>query len=328
MGEFNTAKPIIHSFKKDYFILLTYFSPRAEDYLTKQRDYYDLLHPLSLDLPPLVRRFERIANPKALIILERELWFFLIKFTKTKKALINAYAKGGLMERLLSKEFDLIIARTEEDAIRFKSYGAKRAVSCGNLKFALDVGNRELSVKTQGRFIVAGSTHRGEEELLLRVFLRLKKDLKDLKLILAPRHMNRIRQVKQLLQGLNYSLRSQEKEDWDILLVDTLGELFYLYRLGEVCFVGGTFVKLGGHNLLEPAYWGKPVIFGPYTHKVRDMEEFLSSKGAGFRVRNEEELYTVLKKLLRERVDTPLDLKTYSESVKDCYIRMLKEFLL
>ncbi len=328
VGEFNTARPIIRAFRKDYSILLTYFSPRAEDYLRRQENYYDLLHPLPLDLPPLVKSFERTVNPKALIILERELWYSLIKFTKTKKALINAYSKGGFMERCLSKELDLIITRTKEDAHRFASYGAKRVVPCANLKFVLDAQEREVHPKTQGRFIVAGSTHRGEEELLLEVFLRLKGQFKDLRLVLAPRHMDRIGELEHLLIGLNYSLRSQEKPDWDILLVDTLGELFYLYKLGEVCFVGGTFAKVGGHNLLEPAYWGKPVVFGPYTHKVRDMEEFLLRSGAGFKVKDIEELYAVLKGLLTKGFDAPLDLRAYSDSVKDCYLRVLKEFLL
>ena len=326
MGEFNTAKPLLKELKKDFAILLTYFSPRAKDYLRKQRSYYDLLHVLPLDLPPLVKRFEKIVEPVALIVLEREFWPSLLSFTSTKKALVNTYAKESLLERLMSKRFSLIITRTQEDAKRFKSYGAKRVLPCGNLKFVMDVSQKDISLKSEGRFFVAGSTHRGEEDLVIRVFLRLKKDIRDLKLILAPRHMHRVEEIKRLLTGLNYSLRSQEVPGWDILLVDTLGELFHLYSVGDVCFVGGTFVNVGGHNLLEPAYWKKPVLFGPYTYKVRDMEEFLMQRGIGFKVWSEEEFYHVSKKLLKEGFYTDFNLSTYSQAVRKCYLDALRGF--
>ncbi len=327
VGEFNTAKELILEFKKDYFVVLTYFSPRAKAFLEKQKNYYNLLHPLPLDIPMLVKRFEKSINPKALIILEREFWPSLIKSTKVKKALINAYSKGGIFEKIISKEIDLVITRTQTDAEKFTSYGVRKVLSCGNLKFVISAQEKSVNVKSKGDFIVAGSTHEGEEELILKVFLRLKKNYENLRLILAPRHISRVPHIENLLRGLNYTLRSKESENWDILLVDTLGELFYLYSFAKVCIVGGTFVNIGGHNLLEPVYWKKPVIFGPYTQKVRDVEEFLIEQGIGFKVNNEAELYHLIKRFLEYSPDVSFDLKEYSKKIKDCYLEALKKFI-
>ena len=122
VGEFNTFLPLLKELRKDYSIALTYFSPRAEDFLRSRSQYWELLHPLPLDLPFSLRRFERQLSPKALIVVERELWPCLVGCTRTKKILVNAYAKGRGIERLLARRFDLILTRGREDELRFKSY--------------------------------------------------------------------------------------------------------------------------------------------------------------------------------------------------------------
>jgi 3-deoxy-D-manno-octulosonic-acid transferase len=178
-----------------------------------------------------------------------------------------------------------------------------------------------LEVSGNEKIILAGSTHEGEEELLLRVYGELIGEM-PLRLILAPRHISRAERLRELSQSLGFrtALRSQGVKDWDVLIVDTLGELKSLYRYCDVAVVGGTFVPVGGHNLLEPLLWRKPVVFGKYTHKVRDLEKFLISKACGFRAEGEEELRDILRKLIKSPPEA-VDIESTSRRIKECYLK-------
>ena len=330
VGEFNTATPLLKRLYKDHHITLTYFSPRAKRYLQSQEDkgYFHELYRLPLDFPPFVKSFEERIRPSAILIMERELWPFLLLSTKAPKVWLNAYTKGGLLERLLSKRFSLILAREERDAEKFRSYGISEVFACGNLKFVLEEPPPvEIKLETS-KLLVAGSTHPGEEEVIKRVYERLVKELKEVKLLIAPRHISRATEVLRLFQNLGASLRSKEEEGWNVLVLDTLGELFSLYRYAKVSFVGGTLVPVGGHNLLEPAYFGKPVLYGPYTHKVGELRAFLEKIGLGFCVRDEEELYkTALELLGEEDTKKHTTLKEHAQKVLECYMFHLNSFL-
>ncbi len=323
VGEFNTFLPLLKELRRNFFIALTYFSPRAESFLKGKKGLFDFLHPLPMDIPFSVRRFESALKPKALILVEREFWFNLLKATRTKKILVNAYAKGGKLERLLIREFSLILTRTEEDVRRFMEEGARRVVHCGNMKFILEKPKADvpLNIAGDGKVILAGSTHEGEEELILKAFIRLRDRVKA-RLILAPRHVARAPEVLRLAEayGLRASLKSGAGKEWDVLVVDTLGELRALYKHCDLAIVGGTFVPVGGHNLLEPLLWGKPVLFGGYTHKVKDLEAFLLATNSGFRVDDPEELTTLLENLIKSPPKA-VDIKELSERIKSCYLR-------
>jgi len=324
VGEFNTVKPLIRRLRERFSIVLTYFSPRAEDYLRRAEGVYDVLFPLPLDLPPLVRRFEESVKPAALLIMERELWFSLIRFTRCRKILLNAYAKKGVMERLLARHYSLIIARTERDQRAFVEQGARKVVVCGNLKLVReeDVIRPAEIPRRQGKIMIAGSTHEGEEELILRIFGKLRRKY-PLRLIIAPRHISRAERVKELADSFGFSsvLRSRGGAEWDVLVLDTLGELRSFYLLGDVAFVGGTFTRVGGHNLLEPAFAGKPVIFGPHTHKVRDLESLVVEKGFGFRANSEEEFLSIADRLLSGGFSPGEDLRELSRRTEECYLK-------
>ena len=323
VGEFNTALPIIRELKKEHKILLTYSSPRARSYLEKFPEEYDALYPLPADLPFLIKSFEERIKPKTLIILERELWFSLIKFTKTKKILINAYAKGTFLEKLLSKEFRLIIARTREDAEIFERFGARNVKVCGNLKLVYEHTPRKLDI-AEGSYIVAGSTHEGEEEIILKTFKEL--NLKGYKLIIVPRHIERAKKIKELSEKLGFktALYSEGAENWKVLIVDKLGLLRDLYTYAKVAIVGGTFVPIGGHNLLEPAYYNVPVVFGRYTQKVKDLKEILSNLGLGFQANTAEDLKNLLKFLISEFEKPSVNLKELGKKIKKCYLEAIK----
>ncbi len=324
VGEFNTALPIIRELKKEHRILITYSSPRAREYLESFTKEFDALYPLPADLPFLIGSFEERIKPKAIIILERELWPFLIKSTKSKKILINAYAKGNLLEKLLIKEFSLIITRTKEDAEIFRRFGAKKVKTCGNLKLIYEHTPGTLNLP-KGNYIVAGSTHEGEEEIILRAFKEL--NLKDIKLIIAPRHVERSRKVKELSEsfGFKTSFYSENRDAWEVLVVDRLGLLRDLYAYAKVAVVGGTFVPVGGHNLLEPVYYKVPVVFGRYTDKVEDLKEILLNLGLGFQVNTLEELKECLKFLISESYIPTVSLKETGKKIKKCYVESIRQ---
>jgi len=178
--------------------------------------------------------------------------------------------------------------------------------------------------------VIAGSTHEPEEKIILSVFKRLKKDFPELVLVLAPRHLERLDDIKKLIEGsgFEYSLRSQTKKiENDVYLVDTLGELAGLYRYADVVFVGGTIADVGGHNILEPALENKPVIIGKNYYKIKELYNMLKDYNIVFSVEDEEELYYRIKGILSEGFKVNVDFKSLQEEIRKCYINNINTFL-
>jgi 3-deoxy-D-manno-octulosonic-acid transferase len=208
--------------------------------------------------------------------------------------------------------------QSDQDAERIIEIGAPRdrVVITGNLKFdrpAFDPTDEEIqSVRRSlglGReqiVFVAGSTHGGEEEIILQTFRRLRRIESSLALILAPRHLERLGEVAEALDrsGFSWTRRSQVSGDGppcEIVLLDTMGELDRIYSIGTVVFVGGSLVPVGGHNILEPAAFGKPVIFGPHMQNFREVAGIMKAEGGGIEVRNPEDLLDQAQRLLTDR---------------------------
>ena len=168
------------------------------------------------------------------------------------------------------------------------------------------MGDLKLDGKVKRRILVAGSTHRGEEEVLLDVFQFLKSSIPDLLMILAPRHPQRFREVERLLKrkSVSYEKRSRlngQLVTWpDVIFLDTMGDLPAVYRLADVTFVGGSLVDVGGHNPMEPARWGKPIIFGPYMTNFSDIAREMKTRGAGIEVQDREGLIQEITSLLND----------------------------
>jgi 3-deoxy-D-manno-octulosonic-acid transferase len=168
-----------------------------------------------------------------------------------------------------------------------------------------DLLKKKLSIPPDLRVIVGGSTRGGEEEILARVFKRLKKEDANLLLLLAPRYLNRMKKIEKMLfqHELDFIRKSELNgrtlgESQRIILLDTMGELSWIYSIADVAFVGGSLVPIGGHNLLEPAACGVPVIFGPYVDHFKTASDLLIQCGGGIKVKNEEELYINILDLL------------------------------
>lgn len=278
------------------------------------------------DLPGATRRAMDVLQPDLLVLEYTELWPNLIQAAKDRGAKV-VLTNGRLSEALVRRyrllqalignqlaKLDLLLMREDVEAERALLLGApkERVQITGNTKFdnlaqppgpervealraALGLGNEPV--------LVAGSTHEGEERDLIRAFRGLRAQTPTLRLVLAPRYVERAPRLAALAkaEGFTVAQRSEHKEGTmppaDVLLLDTMGELQTAYGVGTLVFVGGSFVKRGGQNILEPAGQGRPVLFGPYMMNFRDSVEVLLGRG-GIQVTSPEQLGQVAKELL------------------------------
>jgi len=287
-----------------------------------------------LDLAGISSRAMRTIEPDLYVCLETELWPEIILQADRRGSgplLLNARLSDRSMRRyqgwpvryLLGKtlaRFKAIAAVSEDDARRYRDLGADPQIVtvCGNAKYDLNLAperpaaemaanpgelaaawRRNLGLTREQPVLVAGSTHAGEEELMLAAWRKLKRNLPGLVLILAPRHLQRLPEVEELLRERSIVFQHLASLDASgpeaeakaaVLLVDRMGELARLYAVADYVFCGGSLVKRGGHNLLEAAAWGKPVLFGPHMDDFREEAELLRQEGAGFMVRDDEDI--------------------------------------
>ena len=271
-----------------------------------------------LDFRGFIRRALRAVDPKLLVLAESEFWPNLLRESRrhgTKTLLINgrmsetSYKKYDNIRPLAKKvlgNVDLFLVQTEPDAekLNLLGVGQDRIQVAGNLKSEVHLPRfspeelatfrLSLGVSGQVKIVVAGSTRKGEEERLLSAFSRTRDKMDDLRLILAPRHIERAGEIEKLSQGLGLKtiLRTSPvpANSWDVLILDTFGELACFYALSDASFIGGSLVEWGGHNILEPAFYGKPVFFGPYMKNFADLADSFIRGGAARIVRTDADL--------------------------------------
>lgn len=279
-------------------------------------------------LPSMLLAFARI-KPKRLIIVEAEIWpnlLMLAHFKKIPLYLINARISKRSKNRyhkfkwVLTKLFNLfekIYTQSEYDTREFEALGVEKSKLhvLGDIK-AYNVLEKQKSplypsihdakrrTRDERRLLV-GSLHPGELDTYINLYCTLKQTHPDLKLTLAPRHFHWKQELIEKIKQTNYSYAVWDQENdpenknvCDILLVCKLGELFKLYQQATIYFLGGTFVPVGGHNLLEPAVWGKPSIIGPHHHNCQVIAKQLMQHNGLLTVSNEAELIRVTQALL------------------------------
>ncbi len=320
VGEVNAAKPIVKKLSKkypDFSILITTVTPTGAATVSQEYNKNILNLYLPYDIPFCVNKFLQSVNPVVLITMETEIWpnlYHLCNEANIPVLIVNARlseksTKGyKLISKLTSKTLQLveeIAAQTKADADRFIMLGAKKeniSIS-GNLKFDIEV---QQSVKEEAESLrhyfsisrpiwIAASTHEGEEEIILDAHRNVLSKYQDAILILAPRHPERIKRVVTLCKQGGFKFKRRTKEESfenenSVFLLDTLGELKLYYAASEVAFVGGSLVKNGGQNMLEPASLNLPVITGPYTYNFREISELLFHEGALLLAQNAKEL--------------------------------------
>ena len=278
---------------------------------------------LPYDIPFAVRGFLVRAQPKLALILETELWPNLLRECRRQRlpvVIANARISPRTAARyrrfaaLFKEELvgDVAIAaQTPDDAERFRQLGATNVQVVGNVKFDIEIPDNvrqagvELLRLVGGRFVwVAGSTHEGEEVAALQAHRQLLAIVPTALLILAPRHPQRFDEVKKRLaqSGLSFVTRSSGVAPTTaaIWLIDTLGELLQCYAVCDAAFVGGSLVAVGGHNLLEPAAVGVPILAGPHLSSTQDSADLLIDAGALSIVRSADALADALIELSRD----------------------------
>jgi 3-deoxy-D-manno-octulosonic-acid transferase len=280
-----------------------------------------------LDLPGPVGRALDGIRPRFFVGLETELWPNFIR-ALAERGVPAMIANGrisdrsfrryrlvrGLLRRVLAR-IAVFGMQSAEDARRIIALGAApdRVVVTGSLKTDAPVDDgsgravweRLLGLAPGERLLVAGSTHRGEEGAVVEAWRALRGEVPDLRLLVAPRHPERVGEVEALLAeagvaGVRRTSLPRAQAPGSVIVLDTIGELAELYRLADVVFVGGSLVPAGGHNMLEPVLRLRPVLFGPHTENFRDTAAMLLEAGGAERVADATELAAAVRRLLRE----------------------------
>jgi len=291
-------------------------------------DVVDELFYLPFDLPPVVSRVVDRVNPQLFLVVETELWPGLITAMGERnipQVLVNGRLSPGsfrnyhafraLMGALLCK-FHRLCMQSRRDAARMVALGAPedKVTFTGNLKYDTIIASlagverqavrKELGIPAQSLVVVAGSTHPGEEDAMLKVLEHCQERIDaPLVLLLAPRHPERWDEVAGLLEerGVGFMRRSGGRSlgDTQVLLLDTLGELARTYAAADLAFVGGSLAERGGHNPLEPAALGVPVVMGPHLYNFQEISQLLKESGGLLVCRDQQELLEACCMLLK-----------------------------
>ncbi|GAB4343700.1 MAG: 3-deoxy-D-manno-octulosonic acid transferase [Candidatus Abyssubacteria bacterium] len=339
MGEVNSIVPLVHRLNsaREGCVFFTTTTRTGYTVATQKLGDRNTISYFPLDMGFMVKRVLSRINPGAIVLFETEIWPNLIR-TASQLDIPILLINGRLSQKsfryykLMSKTFSEVVSRisfagmqSHADAQRILALGARPETVqiCGNVKFdsippkvspeetaqlrrALALGDQPL--------IVAGSTHEGEEQALLSIYRELHPKLPNVRLLLAPRHPERFNSVEALARTLGFQVQRRSRPAPDrattsdgVLLLDTIGELGRVYALASVAFVGGSLAKIGGHNIIEPASMGKPVLFGPHMHHFEDIKDMFLSEHAAICVENEKELADAVLRLL-EQPETALRL--------------------
>jgi 3-deoxy-D-manno-octulosonic-acid transferase len=335
VGETMAVRPLIRALRERYpqaCICLSNVTETGREVATGMKEV-DLRLYFPFDYTFAVRRLLGQVRPALIVVMETELWPGFLGEAAARgipTVMVNGrisdrsfgrYLRVRRFFRPLLETLTALCMQSAEDARRIVAIGAPagRVHVARNLKFDVPVtvvtdGERarlreERWIPAGLDVVTAGSTHRGEEEAVIAAYRSLVGEGRALFLVLVPRHPERCGEVADLLgrAGLSFTRRSElgtrtrPFAGGEVLLVDSVGELMGFYRLADLVFVGGSFVPTGGHNVLEPASLGLPVLFGPHMHNFREIAAMIVACGGGVRLETPEELAPALARLLDDR---------------------------
>ena len=337
VGEVLTARALLPQLRDRYprlRIFLSTTTMTGQQVARSNLQYVDEVFYFPFDLGPSVNRTVRLVKPRLFVMMETEIWPNLLRALRragVKTVLVNGrissrsyprYRIARSFFRRVLADVDRFCMQSEESARRIVEIGADRdRVSVtGSLKFdSLDIPGasadrgpnrvlRYFRMTADRPVVIAASTLKGEEEPVLEAFRRVRANWGNALLIIAPRKPERFEEVERLARraGWRVTRRTELPVDSeprvDVVVLDTIGELAQLYQIATAVFVGGSLVDAGGHNILEPAVFGKPIVFGPYMHNFTDIARtFLDNRGA-LQVRSDAELENALVELLSDPV--------------------------
>ena len=329
-GEAVAAEPLVRLLMEHYpnrSIVFTTMTPTGSERV--QQSFGDAVHHVYMpyDLPDVIARFLSHANPSLAIFVEMELWPNVLHACQKKNipvllanARLSAKSFRGYHRipntiKKMLQAFTVIAAQTKTDAKRFLQLGAKpeTVTVTGSIKFDLTVPQTQIdeghmlrtSWETERTVFCAASTHEGEEEIILQAFKQIKEQQKNCLLMLVPRHPERFDDVAALCRDEKFNVvrrtdGASVSPSTDILLGDTMGELFLFYASSDIAFVGGSLMPIGGHNPLEALALGLPTLMGPHYFKSQDIVEMLKAQKILTIVNSEDELTTHVLSMLND----------------------------
>ena len=335
VGEARALRILLEKLRKEYpdrKIALSTVTPTGNKIARSMAVEDDLVFYLPLDISFIVRFVVDLINPGLFVIAETEIWPNLITYLNKRDIPIisvnsrisdRSFKSYTLIKFLLQgilNKISFFCVQTQTDSRRLLALGVnpEKIKLTGNMKFdtaenaekernAQDEDyRRKLGLKEEDRLLTAGSTHPGEEEIILRIYKELLSSFSALKLLIAPRHPERAPEIERL--ALNYGFNSVfisklrpltiDHRLSTIFILDTIGQLKDFYAVSDIVFIGGSLIKKGGQNILEPALFSKPIIFGPYMFNFRDIAELFLVSGGAVSVKDKEELRGKIKDLL------------------------------
>jgi 3-deoxy-D-manno-octulosonic-acid transferase len=338
VGEVLTARALLPDLRERYprlRIFLSTTTMTGQQIARNNLQYVDEVFYFPFDLGFIVKRTLRLVNPRLFVMMETEIWPNLLRACHragVKTVLVNGrissrsyprYRLGRPFFRRVLRHVDRFCMQSEESAQRIIDIGAprERVTVTGSLKFdsleipgptAPDRGRnrvlRYFRMSPDRPVVIAASTLKGEEEPVLEAFQRIRATRTNALLIIAPRKPERFDDAERLARraGWNVARRTELRVDseprHDVVVLDTIGELAQLYQIATAVFVGGSLVDAGGHNILEPAVFGKPIVFGPYMQNFAEIAATFVDNGAAIQLRSARELEAVLHDLLSDPV--------------------------
>lgn len=335
VGEIIALENLIKETKKsfpEYKIVVTTGTKTGQEIAKKKfANLADYITYFPFDISYSVAQFLRKIRPTVVLIAETEIW--PIFASQCKKRKIPLYTINGRISdatfhlyRIFSRFFGHVLSnyagiltQSNDDMQKLIALGApKDKISVmRNLKFDVKKSDEHILInKNDGdRIIIAGSTHKEENPIVINTFYNLKQKFKEIKLLIAPRHTKRVPEIITLLKAKNltFGLRSKNNDftNNEVIILDTMGELSKAYELCHLAFIGGSFNKTGGHNPLEAVVYSKPAISGPNIHNFRDIYYLLGKTKAGKVVKTPHELTDYMETLLTDE-------EYYNSACKDC----------
>jgi 3-deoxy-D-manno-octulosonic-acid transferase len=318
IGEAAIAEALINFMKtkdgvKNFVVTTNTYYTR--DLLRKRLGNGVGVYSLPFDLKWSLRRFMSGFAFRALLIVETELWPNLIWEAKKREipvvivngrisdSTLKSYRRFSFFLKHVLSQIDLVLAQSEEHSRRFVSIGMEqeKVINTGNMKYFREVATDPAMVKEN--IVTFGSIKEKELDLLLPVIVDLKKNFPDMLIFVVPRDLFLVSAIEQelstFLSTTRYSVfRGAKDRHADVVIVDTIGDLLDIYKKSKVAFVGGSLAPYGGQNVLEPLFFGTPVIFGPHMENFRDIAATIVEEGAGIQVDNGIHLYGKIELLL------------------------------
>lgn len=334
VGEVLSLEKLLKKTKEqfpNYKLVLTTGTKTGQELAHKKySEIVDFITYFPFDISFAINNFLNKINPSIVLIAETELWpNFAIQCKKRNIPLLiingrisdkslGSYKNLKLFFSPILNLYSKIYTQSELDKERFIEIGtsSEKVEVMKNLKFDIDKTPSDIDLKKgENKVLIAGSTHSGENEILISAFDKLRQSHKNLKFIIAPRHLERVKEIEQILSNHNYTFGYRSKNNdftnFDIIILDTLGELKKAYAFSDIAFIGGSFNKTGGHNPLEATVYDVPTITGPSIKNFRDIYSILTKAGAAVLVNNQSELEKTLDKFLS-------DSEIYNNTKENC----------